>query len=66
MCVGKSQSSEEFYQMIMDQFDQLYTDSEHSGRVMALCLHPFFSNQPHRQNISSGLSNTSVAITACG
>jgi peptidoglycan/xylan/chitin deacetylase (PgdA/CDA1 family) len=49
MCVGKSQSGEEFCQMIIDQFDQLYRDSEQSGRVMALCLHPFVSNQPHRQ-----------------
>jgi allantoinase len=49
MCVGKSQSGEHFYQMIVDQFDQLYKDSEQSGRVMALCLHPFVSNQPHRQ-----------------
>lgn len=49
MCVGKSLSGEDFYQMIIDQFDQLYKDSEPSGRVMALCLHPFVSNQPHRQ-----------------
>jgi allantoinase len=49
MCVGKSQSGEDFCQMIIDQFDQLYKDSEQSGRVMALCLHPFVSNQPHRQ-----------------
>jgi hypothetical protein len=35
--------------MIIDQFDQLYKDSEQSGRVMALCLHPFVSSQPHRQ-----------------
>jgi len=49
MCVGKSQSGEDFSRMIIDQFDQLYKDSEQSGRVMALCLHPFVSNQPHRQ-----------------
>ena len=49
MCVGKSQSGEDFCQMIIDQFDQLYKDSAESGRVMALCLHPFVSNQPYRQ-----------------
>jgi allantoinase len=49
MCVSKSLTGEAFGQMIVDQFDQLYKDSEHSGRVMALCLHPFVSNQPHRQ-----------------
>jgi peptidoglycan/xylan/chitin deacetylase (PgdA/CDA1 family) len=49
MCVGKSISGDDFCQMIIDQFDQLYKDSENSGRVMALCLHPFVSNQPYRQ-----------------
>lgn len=49
MCVGKSLSGPDFCTMIKDQFDQLYKDSAESGRVMALCLHPFVSNQPHRQ-----------------
>jgi allantoinase len=49
MCVGKSLSGDDFCRMIIDQFDQLYKDSATSGRVMALCLHPFVSNQPHRQ-----------------
>lgn len=49
MCVGKSQSGEDFCQMIIDQFDQLHKDAAESGRVMALCLHPFVSNQPYRQ-----------------
>jgi allantoinase len=49
MCVGKSQTGEQFGQMIIDQFDQLYKDSAQSGRVMALCLHPFVANQPYRQ-----------------
>jgi allantoinase len=49
MCVGKSISGDAFCQIIIDQFDQLYKDSENSGRVMALCLHPFVSNQPYRQ-----------------
>jgi allantoinase len=46
--VGKSLSGEAFYQMVVDQFDQLYKDSEKSGRVMSLCLHPFIINQPFR------------------
>jgi allantoinase len=46
--VGKSLTGEAFYQMIVDQFDQLYKDSEKSGRVMSLCLHPFIINQPFR------------------
>jgi allantoinase len=48
MFVGKSLSGEEFYRAVVDQFDQLYKEGEHSGRVMALCLHPFIINQPFR------------------
>jgi allantoinase len=47
--VGKSLSGEAFYQTVVDQFDQLYKDGEQTGRVMALCLHPFVVNQPFRQ-----------------
>jgi allantoinase len=49
MFVGKSLSGDDFYQMVVDQLDQLYKDGEKSGRVMALCLHPFIINQPFRQ-----------------
>lgn len=48
MFVGKSLSGEQFYQMVVDQFDQLYADGAQTGRVMALCLHPFIINQPFR------------------
>ena len=41
-------SGEAFYQVVVDQFDQLYRDSEQSGRVMALALHPFVINQAFR------------------
>ena len=45
---GKSLSGEAFYQIVVDQFDQLYKDGEKTGRVMSLCLHPFIINQPFR------------------
>jgi allantoinase len=41
-------SGEEFAQMIRDQFDVLYEDGRKSGRVMAICLHPFLVGVPHR------------------
>ncbi len=46
--VGKSLTGEDFYQIVVDQFDQLYKDGEKTGRVMALCVHPFIINQPFR------------------
>jgi len=41
-------SPEEFYRMICDQFDVLYQDGAKSGRVMAICLHPFLIGHPYR------------------
>jgi len=39
---------EQFERMIIDQFDVLYREGAESGRVMAICLHPFIIGQPHR------------------
>ncbi|MBC7803034.1 MAG: polysaccharide deacetylase family protein [Candidatus Parcubacteria bacterium] len=38
----------EFEAMLRRQFDVLYRESEHSGRVMAIAVHPFLTGQPHR------------------
>jgi len=41
-------SGEGFARMICDQFDVLYEDGASTGRVMAICLHPFLVGVPHR------------------
>jgi peptidoglycan/xylan/chitin deacetylase (PgdA/CDA1 family) len=41
-------STDEFEQMIKRQFDVLYREGADSGRVMAICLHPFIIGVPHR------------------
>ena len=41
-------SSEEFAAMACRQFDTLYREGAESGRVMAVCLHPFVIGVPHR------------------
>jgi allantoinase len=46
--VSKSYTGPEFLEAVRDQLDQLYADSADSGRVMALCVHPFSINQPFR------------------
>jgi peptidoglycan/xylan/chitin deacetylase (PgdA/CDA1 family) len=46
--VGKSLSGPDFYQIVVDQLDQLYADGEQAGRVMALPVHPFIVGQPYR------------------
>ncbi len=49
MFVSMGMTGEAFCQAVVDQFDRLYKDGEKTGRVMALCLHPFIINQPFRQ-----------------
>jgi allantoinase len=39
---------DEFERMIRSQFDVLYHEGAQSGRVMAICLHPFMIGVPHR------------------
>jgi len=46
--VDLKQSAETFGRMICDQFDVLYEDGAKTGRVMAICLHPFLIGHPHR------------------
>jgi peptidoglycan/xylan/chitin deacetylase (PgdA/CDA1 family) len=46
--VSNSFTGEDFYQAVVDQFDQLYAESAGSGRVMALALHPFVVGQAFR------------------
>jgi peptidoglycan/xylan/chitin deacetylase (PgdA/CDA1 family) len=41
-------SSDDFEAIIKRQFDVLYDEGEQSGRVMAICLHPFIIGTPHR------------------
>ncbi|MGK5671247.1 polysaccharide deacetylase family protein [Micromonospora sp. URMC 106] len=45
---GRGVTGPEFVQIVRDQYEQLHADSEHSGRVMALALHPFVIGQPFR------------------
>ncbi|MEA2248250.1 MAG: allantoinase [Solirubrobacteraceae bacterium] len=46
--VGKSLSGEDFYRIVVDQFEVLYAEAESSGRVMSLGLHPFVVGLPFR------------------
>lgn len=46
--LGMHFTAEEYYQVVVDQFDQLYAEGARTARVMALSLHPFIINQPFR------------------
>jgi peptidoglycan/xylan/chitin deacetylase (PgdA/CDA1 family) len=46
--VGKPLPPQDFYQMVVDQFDVLYEEGASSGRVFCLALHPFVINVPFR------------------
>ena len=42
--------------MMCDQFDVLYAEGAHTGRIYGLCLHPFIGGQAHRAKwIDKGL-----------
>ena len=41
-------SIDEFERAIRRQFDTLYAEGAQSGRVMAICLHPYLIGVPHR------------------
>src|SRR3989442_4361233 len=47
-------SSDEFELMIRRQFDTLYREGADSGRVMAICLHPFVIGVSHRIGAPDG------------
>ncbi len=49
-CMRLGRTAAEFGEMIRLQFDTLYRESVESGsgRVMAICLHPFIIGVPHR------------------
>jgi peptidoglycan/xylan/chitin deacetylase (PgdA/CDA1 family) len=44
----KGVSGQDFYQVIVDQFDALYEAGESSAQVMAIGLHPFLTGVPFR------------------
>jgi peptidoglycan/xylan/chitin deacetylase (PgdA/CDA1 family) len=48
MMLIQHHSAREYYDRAMDQFDQLYADSQDSPRVMALVAHPYIMGAPHR------------------
>ncbi|MFI9555678.1 polysaccharide deacetylase family protein [Nonomuraea endophytica] len=45
---SKGTTGPEFLQIVKDQYEQLRADSQDSGRVMALALHPFVTGQAFR------------------
>ncbi len=45
---GKGHTGEEYYQMVANQFDTLYADSQKVPRVMGIPLHPFHTGEPLR------------------
>jgi len=44
----RNHTPDEFREIICRQFDVLYREGAESGRVMAICLHPFLTGRPYR------------------
>ena len=45
---GEAFSGRDYYELIVDQFDQLYADGASNPRVMCLAIHPHITGQPFR------------------
>ncbi len=41
-------NSDYLLQLVKDQFDRLYAESEKRAKIVALAIHPYISGQPHR------------------
>ncbi|MGO9698803.1 MAG: polysaccharide deacetylase family protein, partial [Xanthobacteraceae bacterium] len=48
MMLIQHHSASEYRDRALDQFEQIYTDSGQSARVMALSVHPYIMGVPHR------------------
>ena len=46
--LNRNGTIDQFESMIRRQFDTLYAEGAESGRVMAICLHPYLIGVPHR------------------
>jgi peptidoglycan/xylan/chitin deacetylase (PgdA/CDA1 family) len=48
MMLIQHHKADEYYDRAIEQFEQLYTDSAQSARIMALVVHPYIMGTPHR------------------
>lgn len=48
MMLIQHHQAREYYRRAIDQFEQIYADSVHSARIMALVVHPYIMGVPHR------------------
>jgi allantoinase len=55
MMLIQHHKASEYYDRAVDQFDQLYADSENSARVMAFVVHPYIMGAPHRLKYFAGV-----------
>lgn len=46
--LGSAFEADDFCEVVKRQFDQLYREGEHSGRVMCISIHPTLIGQPQR------------------
>ena len=48
MMLTQHHKASEYCDCARDQFEQIYADSAESARVMALSIHPYIIEAPHR------------------
>lgn len=60
LCMRRGYTGEQYYQSVIDQFEQLYADSAQQPRVMGIPLHPMVEVKVSIRELDSGW-NTQVA-----
>jgi hypothetical protein len=46
--IVQNHGSDYLLQLVTDQLDRIYAESEHRAKFCALAIHPYISGQPHR------------------
>ena len=41
-------TGDDFYRAVVDQFETMYEDGEHSARILSIAIHPFLIGHPYR------------------
>ena len=54
MMLIQHHKASEYQDRAIDQFEQIYSDSQRSARVMALVVHPYIMGAPHRLKYFAG------------
>ncbi len=48
LCMRQNATPDEYFNCLKAEFDVLYAEGRHTGRIMSICAHPHVLGRPHR------------------